>query len=310
MQASPDRAVFDALSAAKYAGVEQRVSPRDAMLYALGIGFGSDPLDARHLRYVYEKDLRVFPTMAVTLCYPESDARVRATLDMRKVLHVFQSFAIHAPIPLERALVGATHVTGVYDKGASRGVLWTYETTVRDKVSGEAICTLGGASMSLLGGGVGGPRGEPRAKRTPPPRAADAVIDTATLPQAALIYRLSGDYNPFHVDPVMAKQGGFERPILHGRCTFGIAGRAIVQAFCGGDERRLTKMEASFSSPVLPGETIRTELWREGEAVQFRCSVAAGAEVAAGAKVVAGANAVPARERVVLDQGLATLGSA
>ncbi|MEI6724301.1 MAG: MaoC/PaaZ C-terminal domain-containing protein, partial [Betaproteobacteria bacterium] len=265
---TPASSVFEALAAAQYAPVEQCVTARDAMLYALGIGFGEDPVDASQLKFVYEKDLRVFPTMAVTLCYASADKRTHAALDMRKVLHAFQGFELHAPIPLECPLEGQTRITGVYDKGADRGVLWTYETLVREKASGTLVCTLSGASMSLLGGGVGGPRGESRPKKPGPSRAPDAVCDFATLPQAALIYRLSGDYNPFHVDPEMARQGGFPRPILHGRCTFGIAGRAIVREICAGDERRLRKMEARFSSPVFPGETIRTEMWKEGTTVE------------------------------------------
>ena len=289
VEISPVPSVFEALEAAQYPVVEQRVTPRDAMLYALGLGIGEDPLDASQLKFVYEKDLRVFPTMAVTLCYPAADKRTHAALDMRKVLHAFQGFELHAPIPLECALEGQTRITGVFDKGADRGVLWTYETLVREKATGTLVCTLSGASMSLLGGGVGGPRGESRPKKPAPSRAPDAVCDFATLPQAALIYRLSGDYNPFHVEPEMARQGGFSRPILHGRCTFGIAGRAILREICGGDERRLRKMEARFSSPVFSGETIRTEMWTEGTTVSFRASV-------------------PERNVVVLDQGHAELG--
>ena len=116
------------------------------------------------------------------------------------------------------------------------------------------------------------------------------MCETKTLPQAALIYRLSGDYNPFHVDPEMARQGGFERPLLHGRCTFGIAGRAIVWAFCDGDGKSLAKMEARFSSPVFPGETVRTEMWRERQGMLFRSHVLE-------------------RDVMVLDQGYAELKS-
>jgi acyl dehydratase len=207
---------------------------------------------------------------------------------MRKTLHVFQSFELAAPIPLDRTLVGQTRITGVFDKGAGRGILWTYQNLVHDRDSRRLVCVLNGASMSLVGGGSGGPRGESRAKREFPSRAPDSACETKTLPQAALIYRLSGDYNPFHVDPQMAKQGGFDRPILHGRCTFGIAGRAIVQAFCDCDGQNLPKMEARFSSPVFPGETIRTEMWRERQGVLFRSYASE-------------------REVLVLDQGYAEL---
>jgi acyl dehydratase len=278
------------LQATRYLPIEQQVTPRDAMLYALGIGFGESPLDPDQLKFVYEKDLQVFPTMAITLCYPSMGAQSTpdSGLDMRRTLHVFQSFELSAPIPLDRTLVGQTRITGVFDKGAGRGILWTYQNLVHDRDSRELVCVLNGASMSLVGGGGGGPRGESRPKREFPSRAPDAVCETKTLQQAALIYRLSGDYNPFHVDPEMARQGGFDCPILHGRCTFGVAGRAIVQAFCDGDGQSLPKMEARFSSPVFPGETIRTEMWREQQDVLFRSHV-------------------PERDVTVLDQGYAEL---
>jgi len=278
------------LEATRYPLVEQQVLPRDAMLYALGIGFGENPIDPNQLKFVYEKDLRVFPTMAITLCYPGAAARTAAHtgLDMRKALHVFQSFELVAPIPLNRALIGENKITGVFDKGADRCILWTYENHIRDGASGQSICVLNGASMCLIGGGVGGPRGESRPRRKFPSRAPDAMRKIKTLPQAALIYRLSGDYNPFHVDPEMAEQGGFKHPILHGRCTFGIAGRAIVQALCADDALPLSKMEARFSSPVFLGETIRTEIWSEGRQVQFRSYVSE-------------------RDVMVLDQGYAEL---
>jgi acyl dehydratase len=264
----------EALQAAKYSPIPQTVTARDAMLYALGIGFGDDPLDPRALKYVYEKDLEVFPTMAITLCYPGSrpDLVEAPKINMRKTLHVFQGFELFKSIPLGRELVGKTRLTGIYDKGASRGVLWTYENEIMDSVAGERVCLLQGASMCLEGGGAGGPTGKSRPVRQLPDRAADHVCMAKTLPQAALIYRLSGDYNPFHVDPDMARAGGFDRPILHGRCTYGIAGRAIMEKI--GDDRGTTiaAMEGRFTSSVFPGETIRTEIWEEGDEVLFRCA--------------------------------------
>jgi acyl dehydratase len=264
---------IEALRATKYPPIPQVVTARDAMLYALGIGFGEDPLDADQLKYVYEMNLQVFPTMAITLCYPGSrpDLAGRPNIDMRKTLHVFQGFEILNPIPLDRELVGTTRITGVYDKGAARGVLWTYENEVRDRAAGTPICVLQGASMCLVGGGAGAPAGESRPPRKLPDRPADHVCDVKTLPQAALIYRLSGDYNPFHVDPNMARQGGFDRPILHGRCTYGIAGRAIMKTI--GEPRGVAigAMEGRFTSSVFPGETIRTEIWEENDGVLFRC---------------------------------------
>jgi acyl dehydratase len=261
--------VKEALSALRYSRVEQRVSARDAILYALSLGFGEDPLDPHQLRYVYEEGLQVIPTMAVTLCYPGvAEQGTPHALDMRRVFHVFQRFELHAAIPLDRRLVGQTEVTGVHDKGAERGLVWTYRNNVRDADSGALICVLDGASMTRDGG-----TGEGAASQPPPAtpaRAPDAVCDIGTLPQAALIYRLSGDYNPLHVDPQLAREGGFDRPILHGRCTFGVAGRALVQSFGEPQGAMLASMEARFSAPVFPGETLRTEMWQRNGGTAFR----------------------------------------
>jgi acyl dehydratase len=274
----------------RYPIVGQRLTPRDAMLYALGVGYGADPLDPGQLRFVYEDGLQAVPTMAITLCYPSTLAEFARTvgLDGSKVLHVSQAFRLAGPLPVDAELVGRTEVTGVYDKGPGRGVLWTYRNRVTDRASGALVCELDGASLARGIGGYGGPRGDPPEVPPIPARAPDASWDVATLPQAALLYRLSGDWNPLHADPAVARAGGFPAPILHGRCTFGVAGHAILRTFCGYDGRRLGAMSARFTAPVFPGETIRTDLWRDGDAVAFRARV-------------------PARDLVVLDHGRATL---
>lgn len=280
----------DKLLAWRYPEVEQVVQPRDTMLYALGVGYGADPLDEGQLRFVFERELQVAPTMAITLCYPAALAAFAKAIGIQgeRVLHVSQGFSLPAPLPISGTFVGRTEITGVYDKGADRGVLWTYRNRVFDKASGALVAELDAASMARGYGGYGGPRGDPPAANALPTRAADAVCELCTLPQAALIYRLSGDNNPVHADPVLARQAGFERPILHGRCTFGVAGHAILRTFCGYDGARLQAMSARFTAPVFPGETIRTELWRDADTVRFRSSVVE-------------------RSRVVLDQGTARL---
>lgn len=273
-----------------FAPVEQTLTPRDTMLYALGIGFGDDPLDAAQLRYVYEQDLQAAPTMAITLCYPNTLAQFAREIGIRgeKVLHVSQGFSLPAPLPVQGRFVGRSEVTGVYDKGADKGVLWTYRNRVVDAQTGALVCELNAASMALGYGGYGGPRGEAPARVLHPGRPPDHVRDIATLPQAALLYRLSGDYNPVHAVPALARSAGFDRPILHGRCTFGVAGRALLACCCENDASRLKAMSARFSAPVFPGETIRTEIWQDGQQIAFRASV-------------------PARGVRVLDQGTATL---
>lgn len=284
--------VFDPDKLRRYvfAPVEQTLTVRDTMLYALGIGFGDDPLDAAQLRYVYEQDLQAAPTMAITLCYPNTLAQFARAIGIRgeKVLHVSQGFSLPAPLPAQGRFIGRNEVTGVYDKGADKGVLWTYRNRIVDAETGALVCELNAASMALGYGGYGGPRGEAPERAPQPDRPPDHVRDIATLPQAALLYRLSGDYNPVHAVPALARSAGFDRPILHGRCTFGVAGRALLACCCGDDASRLQAMSARFSAPVFPGETIRTEIWQDGKQIAFRASV-------------------PARGLRVLDQGTATL---
>jgi acyl dehydratase len=253
----------------------QRLTRRDTILYALGVGLGADPCDERELRYVYEEKLQALPTMAIVLGYPGPwHAHPDTGITRSHVVHGGQSFRILKPLPVEGEVTGKSRVTGVYDKGKDRGALLVTENTVRDE-SGETVCVLNSTTFCRADGGFGGPDG-PAAKPHPVPDAPPQhVCDLPVLPQAALIYRLSGDYNPLHADPAYAKKAGFKMPILHGRCTFGVAGHAILKTLCGYDPARFTAMEGRFSSPVYPGETIRTEMWRDGNAVSFRSTVPA-----------------------------------
>ena len=256
--------------------IEQTYTERDTMLYALGVGLGSDPLDERHLQYVYEDGLKVFPSMAVVLGYPGfwiGDARTG--VDWGKVLQGEQGFEIFKPLPAKGSVVGRSRVTALIDKGADKGAVLLSERDVVDRESGELLCRLKSTTMLRGDGGFGGPSGPLPAPHPIPEGDPDIVSSIKTLPQAALIYRLSGDYNPLHADPAVARKVGFERPILHGLCTFGVACRALVEMVCDGEPSRLTKMQVRFSSPVYPGETIVTEAWHEsaGE-VSFRAKVA------------------------------------
>jgi acyl dehydratase len=160
------------------------------------------------------------------------------------------------------------------DKGKDKGALIMTENTVRD-AAGEAICTLTSTTFCRADGGFGGPEGPVNTPHPIPDAAPQHVCDLPVLPQAALIYRLSGDYNPLHADPAYAKKAGFTMPILHGRCTFSVAGHAILKTLCGYDPSRFVAMEGRFSWPVYPGETIRTEMWRDGNVVSFRATVPA-----------------------------------
>ena len=174
----------------------------------------------------------------------------------------------------------------IADKGEGKGALILTETRILDAKTGECIATTESTSFARANGGFGGPSISPKVPRTLPARAPDLSDDWTVIPQLALIYRLSGDYNPLHADPAFAAKAGFSQPILHGRATFGIAGIALLRQLCGWHPARLTAMEARFSAPVYPGDTIRTEIWREGSEVFFRCTV-------------------PARNAVVLNNGWA-----
>lgn len=267
--------VYAKLKGLEVPEVEHRYTQRDTMLYALGVGLGADPTDAAQLPFVYEASPKMLPTMPVVLGYPGRWTRdLNTGIDYLKVVHGEQSLTIHKLPPPEGTVLGRTKVTGLVDKGKDKGALVYQERSVVDKATGALLCTLKSTTFARGDGGYGGPSDPVREPRELPGGAPDAACDLATLPQAALIYRLSGDYNPLHADPATAKAAGFPRPILHGLCTFGIAGHALLKTMCAYDPLRLRHIEARFSAPVYPGETVRTEMWRRGKEVFFRARIA------------------------------------
>lgn len=236
----------------------QSLTREQVMLYALGVG-------ATELPFVFEDGLQALPAMAVTLAYPGFVWRDPALgVDWRRLLHAETSITLHAPLPVEGELVGRTRFGPVFDKGADKGAIAYHVREIHDAV-GTHIATVRNGSFLRSEGGRGGTGGAQPAPHAVPDRAPDHVVELATAPNQALIYRLSGDFNPLHVDPAVASAAGFPRPILHGLCTFGVAGRAVLAALCDNDPNRLKRQDARFSSPVFPGETIRTEIWREGD---------------------------------------------
>jgi len=262
---------FDTLMNRDFPTVEQRWGPRDAMLYALGVGLGADPLDRGQLRFVYEEGLRVLPTMAAILAYPGLWIREPDTgLDWEHALHSEQGVEFLRPLPVEGAVTAKTRVTGIVDKGPGRGALIYTERTGVDMATGEALFRVFHTTFARRDGGFGGPDGPVRAPHPVPERAPDMVCDLPTFPQQALLYRLNGDPNPHNADPDAAAAAGFPRPILHGLCTYGVAGHAVLRTCCGYDPARLAALHVRLSAPVFPGETIRTELWRDGGTVAFR----------------------------------------
>jgi acyl dehydratase len=265
---------YDTLVNFRIPEVGQQLTKRDTILYALGVGLGSDPCDENQLKFVYEQNLVALPTMSIILAYPGPwHAQGDTGITRSHVVHGEQGFTIHRPVPVEGAVTGLTEITNVIDKGKDKGALVMTKSIVREKASQAPICTLTSTTFCRADGGFGGPSGPVREPHAIPNRAADLTCDLPTLPQAALIYRLSGDYNPLHADPAYAKKAGFKMPILHGRCTFSVAGHALLKACCGYQPERLKSMEGRFSSPVYPGETIRTEMWVDGGVVSFRSTV-------------------------------------
>lgn len=270
--------------------IEHSYTERDTILYALGVGAGHDPLDPGDLRHVYEHGLLALPSMAVVLGHPGFWLKHPGTgVDWRQTLHGEQGLVLHRTLPAAGTVVGRTRITGLVDKGPGKAALLFSERTVVDGPTGELLCTVTSTTFLRGEGGFGGPAGPVPAPHPMPGGEPELVVDLPTLPQAALIYRLSGDDNPLHADPAIAAAAGFPRPILHGLATYGVAGRAILRACCGGDPARLKRLDVRFSAPVFPGETIRTEIWGGGPAVSFRCRVVE-------------------RDVVVLSNGLAEIG--
>ncbi len=229
---------------------------KDTILYALGLGYGSGPVDPAQLAFVYEDNLRVVPSMCCVLAHPGMWVRDPALgIDWLKILHGEQSFEIHNPIPPEGTVVRSYAIVAVEDKGAGKGAILHQIKQLNDKASGQLLATV---RSVLFMRGDGGP---------------SSVCEIATLPQSALIYRLSGDYNPIHADPGEAAKAGFEAPILHGLCTLGVATRALLSTFANGAPERLKSLSVRFSRPVFPGETIKTEFFGAGSDVRFRSRV-------------------------------------
>lgn len=264
---------YDRIMAYEFAPVEHRYSSRDTILYALGLALGTDPVNPAHLRVTYEgaTGFCALPTMATVLASSGFLSRIpELGITWQKVLHGEQSMTLHMALPSQGDLIGYTRITGVVDKGENRGALIYSEREILDRRTGARIATVSSTSFARADGGFGGPSGPLKAVHRIPEGDPDVVFDHATQRGSALIYRLSGDDNPIHADPELARQAGFDQPILHGLASLGIAGWSITQALGDGDPASLKHLQLRFSAPVYPGETIRTEMWRTGNEVSFR----------------------------------------
>jgi acyl dehydratase len=243
----------------------QPYDKRDTILYALGLGYGADPLDETELPFVYERHLRCLPSYANILCHPGFWAQdPQFGIDWVKILHAEQDLVMHRPLPAIGTIRGEYRVAGLEDKGEGRGALLHQEKALFDDATGDHLATVR-STLFLRGNGGEGGFGDAMPSAQPvPDRAPDRTVEIATLPRQALIYRLSGDWNPLHADPAIARKAGFDRPILHGLCTKGLANRAILASYCDHDVARFRSMFVRFSKPVMPGETIRFEFFEEG----------------------------------------------
>ena len=267
----------------EFPDVVQSYTARDTILYALGLGYGADPVDIADLRFVYENGLCCVPTQAAVLGSPGFFWQDPALgVDWVKIVHGEQDIRWFAPLPPAATIIGRNRIAAITDKGPGKGAIAQIVRDLIDQVSGTRIAEV--RQVTFLRG-EGGYSLENGVSDPPPvalPLIDDALgqrhrsVELAILPQAALIYRLSGDYNPLHADPATARAAGFDRPILHGLCTYGMATRAALGAYLGNNASRLRRLAARFTAPVFPGETLTFEFWQRSDTeIAFRARVAA-----------------------------------
>lgn len=242
--------------------IEQHYEQRDALFHALSVGFSPAADDPRELDFVYERRLKVAPSLALTLCF-RSLSTMDIGVDYGKVVHAAQALHLHSALPPSGTIVCKTRIAEVWDLGANKGALLELDRELHDKSSGILLATTRMSALCRGDGGFGG--------QVPPTReawdvagAADHVFTWKTLAEQAAFYRLQGDMNPLHIDPDRARSVGFERPILHGLATFGGCVRAILATALDYEPERLQSMQGRFTAPIHPGETLRVEIWRTG----------------------------------------------
>jgi acyl dehydratase len=268
--------------------MERSWTSSDCLLYALGVGAGSLDAVGFELEYTTENSAdrpqRVLPTFAAVMGGGGPPRSSLGSFDPAMLVHGEQSIELFGPIPVDGAIRTTSVVTGIYDKGS--GALVVSESTSVDARSGEPRFTTT-TSLFIRGeGGFGGDRGPSSGAGPMPGGEPDEVVTYATRPDQALLYRLSGDRNPLHSDPEFAKRAGFERPILHGLCTYGFTGRALLHSVCGSDPTRFRAMAGRFSRPTYPGDTLTVSIWNDGEGVRFRTDNQRGETVIDGGRFV------------------------
>jgi acyl dehydratase len=251
---------------------ERTWSSGDCLLYALGVGAGaSDPIGFE-LEFTTENsaDVRqaVLPTFVTVAGASAAPRTAIGEFDPAMLVHADQSIELHGSIPTDATVTTTSTLTAIYDKGS--GALVRSESTSVDAATGRPVFSAGTGLFIRGEGGFGGERGPSAATEPIPERAPDEVVTYSTRPDQALLYRLSGDRNPLHSDPAFAKRAGFDRPILHGLCTYGFTGRGLLHALCASDPARFRSMYGRFSRPTYPGDTLRISIWVDGSTARFR----------------------------------------
>jgi acyl dehydratase len=280
---------LEALRAHEFASRRLSYTDKDTILYALSVGAGENPVDAQELGLVYEKNLHALPSFAAVLAHPGAwIANPRFEVNFLKLLHGEQNLIVHRPLPAQGEIEATYGVTAVVDKGEGKGALVYFEKKLADAASGELLCTVTSTLFLRADGGCGSFGTAPAPLPVAPQAIREVIGEVATTPRSALLYRLNGDLNPIHVDPQASAKAGFDRPILHGLCTYGAVGYILTRHACGYDPSRLKSLGVRFSAPVFPGETIRVEGVRTPQGVHFQA-------------------VVPARSQVVLSQGYAAI---
>ena len=282
MPIDPQKAIGTKLPALTY-----EYTDRDVMLYALGVGAGVPATNEQQLQFTYEGNLKVLPTFGVVPPFPALVGLIGAPgmdINPMMILHGEQYLEIlKQPVATSGKLTTQPVIKAIYDKG--KGALVLLDTVTIDE-NGDKIFFNTFTVFVRGEGGFGGESG-PKPGNMPPDRAPDKVFEEKTLPQQALLYRLSGDRNPLHADPNFGAMAGYDKPILHGLCSFGFAGRAVLQEFCNSEPEKFKSINVRFSSHVFPGETIITEMWKEGNKVIFKSKTAErGIDVITNAAVV------------------------
>ncbi len=272
------------LIALRARGERVAYTPRDAMLYALGIGFGREPAHAGELRFVFEggDGLHVAPTFASALA--RSPFLAGCGWDERRIVPAFERLTLFRPLPQSGTLALDSEVAAVHDLGQEQGALVVIQSTARDSTNEEPLFAVQRGIYARGDGGSGATLGKLPVEHALPGRVADLECDLAIHPEQALLYRLSGDFNPIHADPAVARRAGLPSPVLQNLCTFGVACRGVLATICEFDPTLITAFETRYTGGVYPGDRLVLELWQDANVVSFRATA-------------------PSRSATVLDNG-------